>query len=411
MRVLVYWEQDSWGGVDSHLLELLSTWPQGHDEFVLMVNTGNAGFQRMKDQFQALLHVKCVEVSSYSHNELNRRCRGNGFLRPFAKLLHFVQPISYWFAIRSLQKHFQRQGTFDLLLADNGGYPAAWGTVCAIEAAARLGVRARIMLVHHAAISASPFMGVFERYVDGRMNRLLSAFVCVSNATRQMLLQHRWIDAARVPLRVIHNGMQRNQVVNTENALDIRKTIGAGPEIRLVGMVGRVASYKGHEDVIFALARLTDQLRQKIRLVVVGPGVEPGDIENLRRKAVSLKVHGQVDFMGYVEGRAVDVIAQLDLLVVATRSFEGFGLTLMEAISVGVPVLASTVGAIPEFVTAAVGALVPPNNPAAIAAALAEFIEQPQIWSDRAQRAQEAFNRSTVDMASEYRQLFVECLS
>lgn len=407
----MYWEQDSWGGVDSHLLELLSTWPQGADEFVLMVNTGNAGFHRLKDRYQALPNVQCVEVPSYAHNELNRRFRGNKFLKPFAKPLHFFQPLSYWFATRSLKNHFQLQGSFDLLLSDNGGYPAAWGTFCAVEAAACLGIKVRIMLVHHAAVSPAPFMGTFERYVDERMNRLVSTFVCVSSATRQALLQHRCIDIARVPVRVIHNGMGRNQIVNTSVVLNLRKAVDATPEEQLVGMVGRIASYKGHEDVIFALARMADRLRKRIKFVVVGTGVEPSDVEILRRKAVSLGVDKQVAFTGYVEGRPVDVIAQLDLLVVATRSFEGFGLTLMEAISVGVPVLATEVGAIPEFVTPNVGEIVPPNDPGAIAAALTEFLEQTPSWRERAQRAREAFNRSSVDMAAEYRQLFVERLS
>jgi len=38
MRILIYCEQESWGGVDTHLLELLSTWPAPDDEIVLMVN-------------------------------------------------------------------------------------------------------------------------------------------------------------------------------------------------------------------------------------------------------------------------------------------------------------------------------------------------------------------------------------
>ena len=156
---------------------------------------------------------------------------------------------------------------------------------------------------------------------------------------------------------------------------------------------------------------MADRLRKRIKFVVVGTGVEPSDVEILRRKAVSLGVDKQVTFTGYVEGRPVDVIAQLDLLVVATRSFEGFGLTLMEAISVGVPVLATEVGAIPEFVTPNVGEIVPPNDPGAIAAALTEFLEQTPSWRERAQRARDAFNRSSVDMAAEYRQLFVERLS
>ncbi|MBK9444594.1 MAG: hypothetical protein IPO00_00030 [Betaproteobacteria bacterium] len=171
MRVLVYWEQESWGGVDTHLLELLRTWPARDDEIVLLVNEGNVGFERLKDRFSSLPHVRCASFRSYSHNELNRRLRGPGPLRFLAKLLHFIQPLTYFIAVRRLHNAFRRLGAFDLLLADNGGYPAAWGTISAIEAGARAGIRARLLLVHHSARPPAPFMGMFERLVDSRLMR------------------------------------------------------------------------------------------------------------------------------------------------------------------------------------------------------------------------------------------------
>ncbi len=411
MRILIYWEQESWGGVDTHLLELLSTWPVPDDEIVLMVNKGNRGFARLRESFAKLPYVRCVEVVSWSHNELNRRCRESRLLRHAPKLLHFLQPLTYWLSVRRLQRQFAREGDFDLLLADNGGYPAAWGTICALEAGARAGIGARLMLVHHAAVSAAPFMGWFEQLVDRRVTRLATAVVCVSQATRQALLDRRWFDDEALRIRVIYNGITLDPKPSADPVLDIRAAAGAGPDDRLIGIAGRVSAYKGQEDLIFALARMTPADRQRVRLVVIGSGDPPGELERLQRAASSLGVGKQVHFLGYVPGRAVDIIAQLDLLVVATRSFEGFGLTLIEAMSVGVPVLATRVGAIPEFVHPDVGVLVSPGNPLELAAALTDFVGDPAPWQQRATLAQQRLLQNKVDMASEYRQLFLECLA
>ena len=411
MRVLIYWEQESWGGVDTHLLELLSTWPVQDDEFVLMVNKGNRGFARLRENFARLPFVRSVKVVSCSHNELNRRCRESRFLRHVTKLLHFLQPLTYWLSVRRLQRQFTSEGVFDLLLADNGGYPAAWGAICAVEAGARAGIGARLMLVHHAAVPASPFMGWFEQIVDRRMNHLATAIVCVSRATRSALLRRRWIDEASLRIRVIPNGMRTDPHMKEVAAVNIRKSIGARADEKLIGIVGRVSPYKGHEDLIFALARMSPDARQQLRLVVIGSGDPQDEPERLKRIAKYLGVDDQVHFLGYVSGTSVSLIAQLNMIVVATRSFEGFGLTLIEAMSVGVPVLATDVGATSEFVTPEVGVLIQPGCPAELSDALTNFVISPESWQRRACLAQQRLIDSKRDMASEYRQFFVECLA
>ena len=411
MRILVYWEQESWGGVDTHLLELLRTWPDRDDEIVLLVNEGNLGFDRLKDCFESLPHVRCESFRSYSHNELSRRLRASGWPRFLSRLLHFAQPLTYFVSVRRLHKTFCRLGAFDLLLADNGGYPAAWGTISAIEAGARAGIRARLLLIHHSAKPPAAFMGMFERMVDSRLMRFASSVVCVSHATRGELLRHRWIDEAAVRIRVIHNGISPDDRLSPQAAADIRSRIGINDDVRLIGIVGRIDPYKGHEDLIFALARLASEQRGRLHLVVLGsPGAED-EIPRLQRIAYNLGVESNVKFLGYVEGKPVDLIAQLDLLVVATRSFEGFGLTLIEAMSVGVPVLATRVGAIPEFVHEGNGVLVRPASPLELAVALADFIDDPLPWQKRAEVARKELDAQRVSMADEYRRLFLECLA
>ena len=48
MKIIVFWEQSEWGGVDSHLEELLINWPEKKDEIDVIYNSGNEGFSRIK---------------------------------------------------------------------------------------------------------------------------------------------------------------------------------------------------------------------------------------------------------------------------------------------------------------------------------------------------------------------------
>ena len=409
MRILVYWEQDSWGGVDSHLLELLSSWP-ADDDFVLMHNEGNRGLERIRLQLEQLPRVRLLSLVSCSYNELLRRWRGYFFSLPFCRFLYFMQPLTFWLMARRIRGAIDREERFDVLLADNGGYPAAWGVLSALLAAFHVGIPVRILLVHHAATSSSPLMGWFAAWVDRIVSKTANTIVCVSYATRQKLLDKRQINDEVVPIRVIYNSMLSHvkPCLSAEPVFNLRGVLNGAHEL-LIGIVGRVDSYKGHEDILFALARLDVESKRRIRLVVIGAG-ERSELERLVRIAQRLGLNHQVEFLGYVPGCSSDLICQLDLLVVATRSFEGFGLTLAEAMQVGTPVLATRVGAIPEFLDDEIGKLVGPGSPSEMAVALNDFVANRTEWLKRADRAKDRILNNS-QMAVEYRLLFQERLS
>jgi glycosyltransferase involved in cell wall biosynthesis len=409
MRIAIYWEQESWGGVDTHLLTLLQTWPVATDEFVLFYNQGNQGFERIRPRLSEMNYLRCEEVVSSSYNELLRRVKRKPWLRWARPALYLLQPLIFILNTWQLRRLFEREPRFDLLLSNNGGYPAAWGCLSALVAANSAGISVRVLLVHHAATRPALFMGWFERLVDRLINRTASALACVSRATRQTLLDHRCLNDETLRLRVIpsvvapepRDGKQAGQVFNLRESLR-----ASGP--LLVGMAGRVEAYKGHEDMIFAIARLSNTERRRLKLVVIGAGTD-NELSRLRRLAENLGVCDQVHFLGYVSGTPISLIAQMDLLVVATRSFEGFGLTLVEAMHAGTPVLATRVGAVPEFIDQKNGVLVNPGSPRELALALRDFLQNRPAWQERAKHAQIRIQGEGSRMAEEFHRLFVEC--
>ncbi len=149
---------------------------------------------------------------------------------------------------------------------------------------------------------------------------------------------------------------------------------GSGP---LLVFVGRVIEQKGVADLLRAVARLTPRL-PTVTALVVGDGP---DRLNMERLASELTIADRVTFVGAVAPDDVPrYLAAADLFVGPSKrgpdgSSEGQGLTLIEAMLAGTPVVATRVGGIVDAVQhERTGLLVPENAPDEIAAAVERLI-------------------------------------
>jgi glycosyltransferase involved in cell wall biosynthesis len=409
MKILIYWEQESWGGVDSHLLSLLSSWPAPNDHFLVMVNQGNPGYLRIKNELLSIPNVLSVEVKSYSINEINYRLRQTPYIGKWiGKFIIILNPIIFPLSVLFFYKHLKPFKKFDIFIGNNGAYPGAWGALSALIASKLHGIPVRALLVHHAASQLSQLWTGFEVIIDRMITKGASVIICVSHATKKTLLDRRRFNDELVRLRVIHNGVPKSKDRGDDSGV-VRDLVNLEPDQLLLGILGRVTPYKGHEDLLFALARLPNHYRIRIKVVIIG-GAEGDYAGRLKNLAKNLGVESQVFFSGYIPGDSSELVAQLDLVLMLTRSFEGFGLTLAEAIRNGVPILTTRVGAVEEFVSKENGKIINPGSPSEIADALISFMNNPSSWKERAnsRRCMHAF--SSESMATEYHQLFSELI-
>lgn len=410
MKVAIYWEQNSWGGVDSHLLTLLSTWPEPKDEFVIFYNKGNLGLKRIKNDLEKIQNIKLSEVVSYSFNEIISRLPSSLLFKWIRPLIYFLQPVLFVIMVFRLKFIIKSEQGIEVIIANNGGYPAAWGCLSWLVAGKKAGISNCLLLVHHEATRPSMFMGLYERFIDRIVANSIDAIICPSYATRQTLLDNRWFNAELSRIRVIYNAVKAKasstatvlpEIENLRNMTNDRN-------ISIIGIVGRVEPYKGHEDIIFAISRLDPEYKKNIKLVIIGLG-SASEILRLEMLALKFNVSDNVFFLGYLSGSSIDIISQLDLLIVATRSFEGFGLTIAESMVAGTPVLATKVGAIPEILNSSVATLVNPCSPRELSDAMSDFLTNNESWLKNAELAKEYIKSIGFGMAEEYRRLIVEC--
>ena len=155
---------------------------------------------------------------------------------------------------------------------------------------------------------------------------------------------------------------------------------GDGAPVTLLS-VGRAVEKKGYDDLLAALARLPDGLAW--RLVHIGGGKRA---ESLRAQAAALGLADRIAWRGAQPwGAVIEAYRASDVFVLASKigrdgDRDGLPNVLMEAQSQGLACLATSVSAIPELIEdGASGLLVPPGDPAALAAGLERLIRDPAL--------------------------------
>jgi len=164
----------------------------------------------------------------------------------------------------------------------------------------------------------------------------------------------------------------------TDRAPQIRRD-HSGPIALLA--VGSIVPRKGYDLLVEALAGMLDL---PWHLTIVGEARDRAAADQLRAAIEHHRLTPRVSLVGAVQpSRLTGLYGASDLFVLPSR-YEGFGMAYAEAIAHGLPVIGTTAGAIPETVSVEVGILVPPDDVAALAAALRRLIENAE---DRAQLA------------------------
>lgn len=186
------------------------------------------------------------------------------------------------------------------------------------------------------------------------------------------------VAAAPIPgsrAKVIYNGVDARRLSRTEQRDQVRAELGASRGDVLAVTLARYSAEKRHEIAIEALARLP----RRYRLALVGYGPEESRLRDLaHRCGVSERIAwGRRDDVGNVLG-AADVALCLS-------EAEGFGLTNVEALLAGVPLVSTGVGIVPELpqLCGFQPARIVIAEPAAVAAGLVDAVEAGRMGGDR----------------------------
>lgn len=194
--------------------------------------------------------------------------------------------------------------------------------------------------------------------------------VCQCNDEHNLAL--RYHVGAEEQLLTIYSGVDESQFAIKVNRKAIRKSLGIPEFAFLVGCVGRLSKQKAPADFVKAAALVHKEF-PLVHFVWIGDGEL---MENAQALAISLGIGHVIHFVGYRHDIA-DQLQVLDCFVLVSH-WEGFSLSVLEAMAAGLPVIMSRVsGAGEAVVDGETGRLVPINGAKELAAAIVDMVTNP----------------------------------
>lgn len=158
---------------------------------------------------------------------------------------------------------------------------------------------------------------------------------------------------------------------------DLRHEFGLPKGHLLVGLISYLRSYKGHEYFIEAAGMLAGR-RRDVTFVIVGEGPEEAAI---RARIEQLGLSERIRMLGFRED-LLNVFRSFDLFAIPSVEGDTIPQVLMQALAIGLPVVSTTVGSIPDVVIdGETGFVVPPRDAAALADRIARLLDDGELRS------------------------------
>ena len=376
-KIAIVWESETGGGVNSYLKYLLQSRAFLDKQITIFTNSENKGAKFLIKDLSQQKNIKFIFFNSFF--VFNRK---RSFLEKL--IYYFLKPFLLIIAIFRFKKILSNS-SYDILLCECGNYGNFRSEQAAILASKGLKIPVKIIVIHHACEKPPLFMGIVFKIIDYFLSKTLTSLISVSKATKETLFYNsNLLSGNRLKGYVIHNGVPVNKFTKKDY---LKLTLTKNNEAILkIGMVSRLSPDKGQDNLILAFSKLPMEYKKKMMIIFAGED-ERGQKKKLKALITDLNLESKIQFLDYVDINSNKIILSLDLLLSLTKNYEGFGLSIAEAMSVGTPVLATDVGGVNEFFNNDCGKLIKFSKIEDIKSSLIDFCDNKEDWDNKAQLA------------------------
>ncbi len=239
--------------------------------------------------------------------------------------------------------------------------------------------------------------------IENKMTKLAlqkaDKIISVSNYTRQRLLEETDIEPEKIV--VLPNTFDAKQFEIKPKPTHLLKRYNLKdeqPVILTVTRLGRMAKYKGYDQIIHALVKVRSQIPD-VRFILAGKG---DDLPRIKTLVNSLNLQDSITIAGFIPDEELCAHYNLCDVFAMPSKGEGFGIVYLEALACGKPVLAGNQdGSIDPLAQGKLGCLVDPDNVEEIADNLIQILQGD--FSNPAVYQPEYLQRKTIE-AYEFRQ-------
>lgn len=245
------------------------------------------------------------------------------------------------------------------------------------------------------------------RLAEPILHRGVRLIIGNSRAILQELETEEGVPASRLAL--IYSGIDTDAFVRENTRPKTRGRLGIAQNSLTLITVANLIPYKGHKDLIDALAIAKSELPENWRLLVVGRDDGLGD--SLRAQASAALIADNIRWLGVVADVA-DLLNAADIGLLCSHQ-EGFSIAILEAMAAGLPMIATDVGGNAEaIVDGETGLIVPAHNPKALARAIVTLAKAPAARAayGNAGRERVTKNFSLANCVDQYEALYIGLL-
>ncbi|RBW49728.1 glycosyltransferase [Marinobacter sp. F3R11] len=266
---------------------------------------------------------------------------------------------------------------------------------------AALGTQAKVVFTEHGRFYPDRY-----RYkamlVNPLMALLTPAVVAISNATKDALVTYEFIP--RKKIQVVYNGISPLKRDDLE-VQKVRESLRIPQDAFVVGTVSRLDPVKNQSMMLRAFKEFNEKYPDSY-LLMVGDGP---DKEKLVALAKELGIDERTVFTGFINN-PVHYLSAMDVFLLSSHT-EGTSMTLLEAMSLGIPSVATRVGGNPEIVNHGItGILTEPDQSSAFSTAMNKLYQDPVFRKLQGKAAQKRFFEkfSSEVMVCLYRKIYGE---
>ncbi len=199
---------------------------------------------------------------------------------------------------------------------------------------------------------------------------LTDKIVCISNAIKQVLLSD---GIPEDKLITIHSGVDLHKFDSVEPDKKLKRNLGIEADHIIVGTVAAIVGHKDYPTLLRAAERVIQET-DNVTFCAVGDGDKKKEVHKL---AQNLDLKNRFKFLGYRKDIGA-LLKSFDIFVLASNE-EGFGTSLLDAQAVGLPVIGTKAGGIPEAIQHEHnGFLVPIANDKLLADTILELVNNPE---------------------------------
>ena len=343
MKICIFTENHYKGGVDTFIIDLLRNWPNPEDQLVLRCNSSHPGLAMIETALNSRIIVSTYFRIFSSRTAHRQSAIGKQiiFRKATSGIFRIIQyPLLFPWYILTLYIYFKRS-KFATLLVINGGYPGSLLCRCAVIAWSLTGKRNKaISNIHN--LSFKPKMTAkVENLIDFIFVQSSSQIIGVSKAVVESLRTRKYFARAK-NIKYILNGVNDpfSNSYDFTNYSENKKY-----DSKTCVMLATFHPYKGHYHALCAFKKVLEDIPDaRFEIYGYGSAEERSVIEN---QIFQLNLQHSVFLNGFSENKR-EIFQRAAVLLVPSQAYESFGLTVVEAMSYGVPIITTDIGGLPE---------------------------------------------------------------